>query len=335
MAYALADRHLQYWRENRSNPTERLKINTQWNEGFENIFVFQFFGTSVSVKPKPAFFSEEELNFSEPNGVQSLQRMQKYREFFKAVIQKYNLSLDFEIAMDMHDLPIQSFLNPVFAFQKKEFSPAILVPDIDIIGSKTHGLCDKLLYDKKISKAIFVGSTTGSQHSALSVRKLENERLKNAVFFKGHPLVDFSLPNIVQCDDEAKQCILDLGIGDKRIPWKDQFGYKFIISIDGNGATCSRVLIILKSNSILLKYASLSQLFYFPLLREYQHYLPVYRPEDVAYFVNEEKNFRNEYLNIIRNAQDFYQQFLTIDALKQYTMQLLINCNQIFARHSN
>jgi hypothetical protein len=334
----LVDAHLKYWREFNKDKLDIANTNTQWNTQFKSVFIFQFKGEEVSIKSKPEFYSDIELDSQEIVDQQFLRKIPSYREFFRSVCKKYHLALDFEMAMDVGDVPmsaepILSYRNPLFAFQKKAFSPEIPLPDVTLIDAKLHeNTPDHIPWGNKITKALFVGATTGGNLTQEGIKKLKNERLRNAIYFKDHPLVDVSLTKISQCDEEIKRLILDLGVSGEKLTWRDQYRYKFIISIDGNGATWSRNFIVLKSNSLLMKYASQNQLFYFPKLRPYHHYLPIYTPRDIIYFIEMEKEFSNNYQKMISNAQEFYCQYLTIDSLMDYTSQILIECNQLFGR---
>ena len=329
----LVSQQLKYWENRNINQRDIASAYQNWNDNVNNIFIFKFKNEKVFINSKPSFYDDSQLEKIDINTPRPLKRALQYLDFLNKVTLHKNLSLDFEIALKVSDEPIKSYEVPSFAFQKMEFSPEILLPDIDIISPDLHNFqIDEIPYGQKFTKAVFVGSTTGMRHTAESVMSLENERLKNGVFFKDEPLVDFNLPNIVQCTDEVKALIMQLGINRSRIEWSEQFKNKFIISMDGNGATCSRVFLALKSNSVLMKYASHHQLFYFPLLRAYEHFLPIYNPKDVLYFIKMEKQLTDTYRKINANAKHFFNDFLCMDSLIQYTAQILIAYNKLIIR---
>jgi hypothetical protein len=331
----LVDQQIKYWQIRNINHHDIASAYQNWNENINNIFIFNFKNEKVFINSKPRFYDDSQLVKIDANTPRPLKRALQYLEFLSQAILHKNLSLDFEIAFKVGDEPIKSFDVPSFAFQKMEFSPEILLPDIDIINPDLHHFqADEIPYGQKLTKAVFVGSTTGMRHTAESVMSLENVRLKNGVFFKDEPLVDFNLPNIVQCTDEVKSLIIQLGINQSRIEWSEQFKNKFIITMDGNGATCSRVFIALKSNSVLMKYASHHQLFYFPFLRAYEHFLPIYNPMDVLHFINMEKQLSHVYQEINANAKQFSNDYLCMESLIDYTSQVLMGYNQICSRFS-
>jgi len=331
----LVSQQLKYWKDRNINHSDIAFANQKLNENFNNIFILKFKNEKVFINSKPRFYDDSQLAILDINTPRPVRRAIQYLDFLNKVILHKNLSLDFEIALKVSDEPIKSYDTPSFAFQKMEFSPEILLPDIDIINPDLHNFqIDEIPYEQKFTKAVFVGSTTGMRHTKESVISLQNERLRNGVFFKDEPLVDFNLPNIVQCTDEAKSLIKQLGINGSRIEWSEQFKNKFIISMDGNGATCSRVFLALKSNSVLMKYASHHQLFYFPLLRSYEHFLPIHNPKDVLHFINMEKQSSHAYQEINKNAKRFSNEYLSMDSLMEYTSRVLLGYSQIYSRLS-
>jgi len=133
---------------------------------------------------------------------------------------------------------------PSFAFQKVRGSAVILLPDVDLLSIDLDdpSLEDGFGFEAKVKHAMFVGSTTGRTIDAEVVLSGKHERLRAAVSFKDTPAVTFELPGIAQCDSpETERLIENLGITGRRRSWHEQFGSRYLISIDGNGATCSRV----------------------------------------------------------------------------------------------
>ena len=108
--------------------------------------------------------------------------------------------------------------------------------------------------------------------------------------FKDSDLVEFRLPRLVHCADAAAAALMvEMGLGTGEQPWRYQFRRKFIISMDGNGATCSRVAIALRSRSVLVKYGSPYELYYSGGLAPWLHYIPVERDAEVADLVRMER----------------------------------------------
>jgi hypothetical protein len=223
---------------------------------------------------------------------------------------------------------------PVFAFQKPTGNPSLLLPDLDFLMSGFFGDAqhrDGLAYETKRCSAVFVGSTSGGALTTEALRSVSLPRLRAAVFFRDNPDVEFRLPNLVQCEGaEAEALARAMGFGDGvHVPWTEQFRHRFIISMDGNGATCSRVALALMSNSVLVKYASPHQLYYFSGLQPWRHYLPVASDEEVLRIVRLERERPGLFEPVARAGREFAEQYLTRDAVTQYTADLLRLYTQI------
>jgi hypothetical protein len=93
--------------------------------------------------------------------------------------------------------------------------------------------------------------------------------------------------------------------------------------MDGFGATCSRVPITLASNSVLLKYESPFQLFYFSGLIPWFHYIPIGKDEDVNVVIRMEEENPGTCAAIACNANRFANAYLTRNQVMRYTALLL------------
>ena len=134
----------------------------------------------------------------------------------------------------------------------------------------------------------------------------------------------FVLPNIVQvADAETYDHLVGLGLGDRRIEWREQAGCKYLISMDGNGATCSRVAAALKSNSVLLKYDSPYQLFYFKGLRSWDNFIPVQEDQDVLDIMALGARRPRKMASVAKRGRRFYARFLNRPFCELYVAELL------------
>ena len=169
--------------------------------------------------------------------------------------------------MTLDDAVADGFGAPIFCFQKKRGHRNPLLPDIEFLTNDFYrdpSFIDTIPYEKKIARAVFSGSTTGGHITPSIARALSLPRLRAAGYFQGNERVDFRLPNIVQAGPEAQAILETMPFCRKPVlDWKEQLQRRFILSIDGNGATCSRVVIALLSNSVLLKYDSDNIMYYF------------------------------------------------------------------------
>ena len=298
------------------------------HETNRHFFLFRVHGGGVTVLGKPA----EAANFTGDD----LQRAKSYGAFLEKVAATRGFAdISLLLGMGMDDKGFGSDRPVNFAFQKTQRSMTLLLPDIDLLRGRFYcddAFVDELAYSEKSDSAIFCGSTTGADNSLDVVRNLATPRLQAAAYFRGHPFVHFYLPRIVQCSSsEAIAALREMGLGDGRhFSWHDQFKHKFIISLDGNGATCSRVAIALRSNSVLLKYDSNYELYYFKGLQPWIHYIPIRNHSDIEEIVISERRRPGLFEPIARNGREFADRYLTERAGVQYTAALLRRYGSIF-----
>ena len=284
-------------------------------------FLFSVGPHGATVLPKPADI--------DTGGEAASRRRQYYQRFLDGAARKAGLSETVTIAVDLNDDPLSSPDIPVFAFQKVAGSNNILIPDVDFLLAADNSLPSWLVSDhvpwwRKKNSAVFAGSTTGGPITADVVRTMSLPRLRAGLFFRDKPGVDYRLTNLVGCDTPATQAMLrQMGFGAHRLSWRAQFKHRFIISMDGNGATCSRVAIALRSQSVLLKYGSERQLYYFYGLVPWEHYVPIEEDADVLRVVSRAREQPKTFRSISAAGQRFARSFLTPRAVESYMATLL------------
>jgi hypothetical protein len=166
------------------------------------------------------------------------------------------------------------------------------------------------------------------------VRLNKNRRLRASVFFKNRPEVTFVLPNIVQYDTlDTKVLIESLGVSSQRKTWQEQFASRFILSIDGNGATCSRVAIALHSRSVLMKYTSVNQLYYFHGMVPWRHFIPVRSNHDVIQVVRSASTFAERNARIAAESRAFAQASLSRMGVLRYSATILARYLALFGKN--
>lgn len=218
---------------------------------------------------------------------------------------------------------------PTFSFQKKSGNKSILLPDVDFFYYKFYDeykSLDKKSFGEKRDEAIFVGATSGGGLITLDkLRRLDHPRIRSAVRFRGHDSVHFHLPRLVQYDSEHTLAAMrQMGFADGgERGWEEQLGYKFIISIDGNGATCSRVVISLLSNSVLLKYESDSILYYFSGMRPWVHYVPISADRDVEAALELLRARPEVFEAIAAESRHFAREFLSEGQVRAYATNVV------------
>jgi hypothetical protein len=282
-----------------------------------NMFKFTIQDGDVSVEPKSNQLAE----------VGADRRCRTYLGFFQEVLRAYPSIPDTMFVLSVGDMAPPGLDTPFFQFQKPAGSSSILLPDIESIELEYYhqpALTDNIPYATKAPSAIFVGGTSGQLNTVETVRNPVAQRLRAAKYFRGHSDVHFLLTSLAQCENtEAEQALRDLGFGGPRIPWPEQFLHKFIISVDGNGATCSRVVIALKSNSVLLKYDSPHHLYYFRGLLPWRHYIPISVDSDIEDIILIERECPNTFASIAEGGRCFAEAYLTRPRVLQYAAEVL------------
>ena len=325
---------LTYWRAADLDWTEVEQKFSQANIQHRSVFLLIIADGLVSIADKDRFYTREELDDPDTkNG--TLGRINAYRIFIQEAIRLNDKNIRTIIAIDTQDIPINRYDIPIFGFQKKYKEPAILLPDIDFLLHSHYvhpQYSDIMPYDQKSLTASFVGSTTGGGLiTAQSVADLLVPRIRRAVYFKNNPNVDFRVPNIGQCDSETTaDLIRDLGVCGELTPFQTQLRSRFIISMDGNGATCSRVVRTLKSNSVLLKYDSPHHLYYFSQMIPWMHYIPISKDSDIEDVLKIESRNPGHFSYITQEANYFYERFLVYSNVLKYTSDLLAMYCEIF-----
>ena len=144
-------------------------------------------------------------------------------------------------------------------------------------------------------------------------------------------LVSFKITNICQTEDRhIIDHISKLGILSDRISWESQLDNKFLISVDGNGATWSRVVKALISNSVLLKYDSPRTQFYYDSLVPWLHYIPITTDQDVEKIVQSEIDDPGKYEYIAEASSKFATSYLNKEVIDCYLIELLRGFSKLF-----
>jgi len=314
------------WRTVRATPQERAALHAHWNAVSMSLFLFDVEGDEVVVRPKPAFF--DEAGMAGPHVFASRARL--YRDFFQACLATRPLDRRITLAIDVGDSPMESQRSPILAFQKRRFAPNVLMPDVDFLYFDYAAERDPVAFEAKRPGAVFAGSSTGGTVTAAAVEHGLMPRLALARALSGHPEIDFRIGLAVQYDNEDTRALLEAQpwFGPP-LSWDEQFERRFILSVDGNGATCSRVVRALRSRSVLMKVNSPHLLFYFHDLRPFEHYLPVANVAEMEAWLGLDASDSVDRAGIADRANAFADQFLTPDAISRYAallIQTLADC---------
>ncbi|MCJ2135218.1 hypothetical protein MKK69_14345 [Methylobacterium sp. J-026] len=292
---------------------DRLKrLNTS-----PSIGLFQATDDTVSLLDKPADV------FVYPSYVS---RFHCYLRLLIETFRAFPTRRDMLIAVDIQDEAPDHEGLPVFSFQKLAGQRNLLLPDVDLIALDYLGAApqDHRAYADKTPVATFCGSTTGGGHiTADAVCGARFPRLRAARFFADRPEVDFRLTSVVQCDPDADALMRAEGFGTGPLDWDFTYRGKFALSLDGNGAACSRPAIILKSNCVLMKYRSNCLLHYSSGLIDGRNMLDITSEEQVIAIVREERRSPGLYAPIAAAGSHFAENVLCKGAALNYTGALL------------
>lgn len=180
-------------------------------------------------------------------------------------------------------------------------------------------------WKQKIEKAVFRGASTGS-----GLTPATNQRLKALEMGHQHrnmldvgitkwnlrprKLEDAEYLQTIERDNYPKATKLSL---------QDQSRYKYILTLEGHVAAY-RLSYELSSGSVVLLAGSQWQMWYYPFLKMYEHYVPV--KEDLSDLLSKIewcKANDDKCAHIAKNALDFYNKYLGIEGILDFLQKEL------------
>jgi len=316
---AWADRELLPWR---GDNVEAKTIETkalQLNQRIGGVFVFQFADGAVNLLDKPSLNSESATE---------AERARVYQRFLQDAGRLLPSDFKATLIVCLADSLSADYGVPVFAFQRHVTQRAPLLPDIDLLNDNFLGdgrFDDPYSFLEKENRAVFAGATTGGRISEQVAHTYGLPRLRAARFFLGSSKVDFRLPRVVQTENRAAYDLVAAQpfCRQSQLSWEEQFRFRFLISMDGNGATCQRVAVSLRSNSVLLKYRSEQILYYFPALTPGRHFMDVAGDEDVEPLIDGAAEDPTGFAAVAAAGRAFSETYLTRTRALEYTALLL------------
>lgn len=255
----------------------------QINKSSKSIYTFQFDSSGVNVINQCNEVKWDAIDSRVQTTYAHLVKLSKL-----ICLPNLRFAIEFEDMAKDTDTPILCY------HKRKNYKGIILIPDFEI-PENNYYCCqmykDNTSFQKKLDNAIFVGSTTGTnanedRETCNTIDNINNDpsvRISAAKYFYKSKKVIFKLPSVVQCDSkETEEYLRNFSfVNCERIDWDQQFKSKFIISVDGNGPTLTRVAVALLSNSVLLKYNSNWITWYHRALRPHINYIPIGWHEEI------------------------------------------------------
>ena len=324
---ALAIGQLAPWFGRRLGGAEGDAALAELNARDASIFILDIAGGEARLHQKPGHYPAAEIAGTAPPSHNLLDRAHLYRAFVEGLVRARGFRTPLRLAFTTHDkAPFEPGL-PLFAYQKPRGSALVLWPDIEFLRYRFYAdpsFDDPFPFAEKAEHAIFVGATSGMLLTPVAVASLAAPRLRAAVHFRGSARVGFFLPQVVQCTTpEAAAAVVALDVAGRRHSWREMYGSRYLLAIDGNGVSCSRVALGLRSNSALVKYDSPWQLHYFDRMLPWRHYIPVARDADVTRVMELCAATPGLAAGIAEAGRAFAAAWLSQPAVEDYAFELL------------
>jgi Glycosyl transferase family 90 len=302
------------------------------NAIYLNVYLFDIIRNRVAIRAKPDIKIPRDLApiYRQPRRAY-LSRARCYLALIRRLLNRGFSDINTTIAIDVDDIGLNCEDVPLLSFQKKSGEKKILLPDVDFFYWNWYsGEKDPHRYDDKVIRASFVGSSTGGVISETTLGTLDNDRLRAASYFVDKPHVDFRIARAAQCDSTRTKAMLESQRYFRPAAgWSEQRKNRFLISMDGNGACCSRLAIALKSNSVLVKYKSPYELFYFGKMIAGRDYVSVGDSQEIERIVEREMDRPGHFRCIAEYGTRFYNRFLTKESVLAYAGQIISFYSQI------
>ena len=276
---AWAQAHVNFWAaRTRLTAADYADGLRHLNAVKHDVYVFDIDGADVNVREKhvhhPLAFNRRIEHF----------RVHLYRDHLREAAARAQLPRPVSVGVIVGDLARDvNPLLPVFTYQKRVGEPWLLLPDVEMLELRFY---EEETPDSstgpKLDRVVFSGSSTGKALDEEAVRNDASERLRYAARFVGDPQVEFSIGRASECVSPEAEAALKAKPYFRRVDWAEQLTRRYVLSLDGNGATCSRVVRTLRSRSCLVKQASDNLLFYFAGLLPWRHFIPVDDEEELA-----------------------------------------------------
>lgn len=176
-----------------------------------------------------------------------------------------------ELARDMEHFPVLCFCR------RAATRGQILIPDFEALRGYErleHTIdraADRFPWPAKEPLAFWRGASTGGRFEKPTWRQIPRARLV-AVSLSRPDLVDARFVSLAQGADQNSDLAVEGFLGTRVSPI-ESLRYRYLVDADGNGSSWSRMVWLLRSNSLLLKQKSPYLQWYYPLLEPGRHYV--------------------------------------------------------------
>ncbi|MCC5832370.1 MAG: hypothetical protein JJU12_04935 [Chlamydiales bacterium] len=194
----------------------------------------------------------------------SHKRLHVVKEYFNFLSSNFTLpDLDFAVYYgDSLEKVPPSISLPTFTFAKKEKSKGpILIPDFEMLMGydtfvqKLDDYIKNTPWRKKQNRSFWRGASTGGFLNRSNY--LTIPRIKLATISLKYPeLVNARISSVVQATEDVWNLLKTEGLLGSFSPVLEHFYYKYLLDVDGNSCTYSRLFWILYSNCVPVKQIS-------------------------------------------------------------------------------
>lgn len=109
-----------------------------------------------------------------------------------------------------------------------------------------------------------------------------------------------------------------------KLNMEEQSTYRYTVHVEGNGFWADRLAVQLFGSSAIIKQVTPCGMFFEPLLRGYEHYIPVdYHFRDIVSQVEWARENDYEVRQIVENARSFSGNYLTVAGIQTYADEIL------------
>jgi hypothetical protein len=182
---------------------------------------------------------------------------------------------------------------------------------------------DTVSWAVKAPTLFFAGTTTGAR------RPRDNLRIRACVWARTQPrdVCSFSITNVAQMRSEDARAEWGAqawdGVLGPPVPHEAHWRHRYQVNLVGNTACWSRVPMVLASNSLLVNVRHADATWYYPLLREGEHYVAVDTHEELPAMRRVLMTDDARSQEMVRAAHRFCAAHLTAQHAAQYTARML------------
>ena len=116
-----------------------------------------------------------------------------------------------------------------------------------------------------------------------------------------------------------------------KIELYETLNYKYILDIDGNSVSWTRLQYIMGGGSVALKVDSNNGQWYYGAIKPFEHYVPIKADfSDLNEKIEWLKNNDDKAQQIAKNGRDFVKNYMTHEAMNQYTIDLLKDYEKLY-----